>query len=135
MRVVFSLLADAANVSVEGKLNLAGEYNSVYAPQLPALLVSTMMVVRLEAAAGDGGDHIVTVQIIAPDGQTMLAQAAQAFQFAAENPGPLPQRFNLFSTLQGLLLPSHGRYELRVAVDGQVLDVTAFLVQPTAAAQ
>ncbi len=42
MHLSLFLIADTANVTAEGKLNVAGEFNSIFAEQLPAVCVSAV---------------------------------------------------------------------------------------------
>lgn len=135
MRVVFNMLADTANFTAEGKLNIAGEYNSIYARQLPAVLASTISVVRIEAVGQESGNHVARLEIVAPDNQSVLALLEHSFSFPTPSTSALPERINLLSVLQGLILPVYGRYELRVGVDGKNLDVTPFAVLSTPTVQ
>src|SRR5665213_3244013 len=101
MRVLFVLFADAANHSIEGKLNITGEYNSVIAPQLPAIVVSTLSIVRLELQKGDKRKHSATFDLVSPEPATVLARMTQDFTIPASRTPLLPERINLISTLQG----------------------------------
>ena len=51
MRVSLALLADYSNVSREGKLNILGIFDTIYAPRFPTTHAHLQLVVRFEAEA------------------------------------------------------------------------------------
>lgn len=73
MEVTLAVLADYANVSREGKLNIMGIFDRVFARQIPSRFPPMQLVVRLEAppAALDTA-HTIRVQLAEPDGTTVF---------------------------------------------------------------
>jgi hypothetical protein len=55
MYVAFALLADAANVALDGKLNILGVFDVVRAAAFPTVLPRVHLVARLKAQAGTWG--------------------------------------------------------------------------------
>ena len=69
MDVSLALLADAANTSRDGKLNLLGIFDAIQAAKFPTTHPSMMLVLRLEASAADGDRaHELDVRFIDADG-------------------------------------------------------------------
>ena len=72
MYVAFALLADAANVALDGKLNILGVFDVVRAAGFPTVLPRVHLVARLKAQVGDVGPHRVGLQVTGPGGATLL---------------------------------------------------------------
>ncbi len=73
MQVTFAVLADYANVSREGKLNVMGIFDRVFARQLPARFPPMQLVIRLEATFDDlNTEHRIRVQLADPEGQSIF---------------------------------------------------------------
>ena len=58
MRVKLALLADSANVSREGKLNLLGIFDAIFARELPTSHPHMHLVLRFEALPADAGSTV-----------------------------------------------------------------------------
>ena len=72
MYVAFALLADAANVALDGKLNILGVFDGVRAAAFPTVLPRVHLVARLKAQAGDVGPHRIGLQVTGPGGATLV---------------------------------------------------------------
>lgn len=73
MDVTFAVLADYANVSRDGKLNVMGIFDRVFARQLPSRFPPMQLVVRLEAAPSElEAEHTIRVQLSDPDGRAVF---------------------------------------------------------------
>lgn len=73
MEVTFAVLADYANVSREGKLNIMGIFDRVFARQLPSRFPPMQLVVRLEAQPADlDREHAIRIQLADPDGAALF---------------------------------------------------------------
>jgi hypothetical protein len=67
MDVTFAVLADYANVSREGKLNVMGIFDRVVARQLPSRFPPMQLVIRLEAQPQElGQEHAIRIQLSDP---------------------------------------------------------------------
>ena len=55
MKVNLALLADGANVSREGKLNILGIFDTIHAGKFPVVHAQMRLVVRLEASSAELG--------------------------------------------------------------------------------
>lgn len=73
MQVKLALLADAANVSGDGKLNILGIFDTIYAREFPTTHPSMHLVLRFEAPAAEaGGTRALEVVLVAPDGAVLF---------------------------------------------------------------
>ena len=73
MDVTFAVVADYANVSREGKLNVMGIFDRVFARQIPARFPPMQLVVRLEADYAElDTEHAIRVQLSGPDGEAVF---------------------------------------------------------------
>ncbi len=73
MDVIFAVVADAANVSREGKLNVMGIFDRVFARQLPARFPPMQLVIRLEADYAElDREHAIRVQLSDPDDESVF---------------------------------------------------------------
>ena len=66
MDVAFALLADGANVSREGKLNILGAFDRLYASKFPFTWPRMMLVARFVASAAEYGTE-KTIEIVTMD--------------------------------------------------------------------
>jgi len=119
MRVSLALLADYSNVSREGKLNILGIFDTIYAPRFPTTHAHMQLVVRFEADAREAGaTRQVEVQLRTQDG-TVLFHLPGAMTV---QPGELGEtiRTDHILNVTNLNLERPGRYAFDVLVDGQV---------------
>jgi hypothetical protein len=73
MLVKLAVVADHANVSSEGKLNILGIFDRIVVSNLPAVHPQMHLVVRLEAHPSERDRaHSVEVRLHDPDGQTIF---------------------------------------------------------------
>jgi len=73
MDVSLAVLADYANVSREGKLNIMGIFDRIFARQLPGQFPPMQVVIRLDAHFAEmGREHTIQIQLRDPDGDTIF---------------------------------------------------------------
>lgn len=83
MQRQLALIADSANVSVEGKINILGEFDTIWAPAVPATHPSMWFVAKLNIDGSDVGTHRVLLRIVDEDGNTVLAPLTAELQVSA----------------------------------------------------
>jgi hypothetical protein len=72
MEVTLALLADAANLSQEGKLNVLGAFTNINASGFPARHPSMQMVLELDASVSEAGQtRPIAVRLLDPDGRIL----------------------------------------------------------------
>ncbi len=55
MKIIFSVLADSANITREGKLNILGIFDSIQVQQFPVTCPQMQFVMRFEADRAEAG--------------------------------------------------------------------------------
>ena len=118
MKVPLAVLADAANVSREGKLNIFGIFNRLWAVNFPAQHPQMQLVMVFEADSGEAEQKkIVNVQLMDADGKKILAIEGEFTLPKAQAGHPI--RINHILPLPGIPLPGSGDYEFTVLVNGE----------------
>ena len=117
MEVTLALLADAANVSQEGKLNILGAFANINAVKFPTRHPEMQLVLRFEAspAEAEAKKHL-EVKVIDEDGQ---AVAGFGGEFKV-SPAASGQRIRMQTVMRILdaVFPKPGDYTFAVMVDG-----------------
>ena len=73
MQIKLALLADYANVTAEGKLNILGIFDRINVSQIPAVHPQMHLILRLEAHPAERDrPHNVEIRLHDPDGQTVF---------------------------------------------------------------
>lgn len=119
MEVALALLADYANVSREGKLNILGIFDRINAQSIPAVhpqmqLIMTIEADRVEANRG----HKVDVELIDEDG-TKLFSIGGTLKFSSPPPGERI-RINHIIQLNNLKFDRFGKYDFKILINNEV---------------
>ena len=119
MDVALALLADAANTTRDGKLNVLGVFDAIRAPTFPAAHPSLVLVLRLEAHALDWDrQHQLDVRFIDEDGHQLLG--IKATLSVPPSPDPeRPRRFTHPIQINGLNFKRPGHFAFDVRINGQ----------------
>src|SRR5881392_3959705 len=119
MEVKLALLADGANVSREGKLNLLGIFDTLFARSFPTTHPQMQLVIRFEAAAHEAGStRQVEIQLVAGDGNVLFRLPGA---LTVQPPGLGDAiRMDHVLTLNHVQFERPGRYRFDVLVDGRV---------------
>ncbi|TMB17132.1 MAG: hypothetical protein E6J59_17265 [Deltaproteobacteria bacterium] len=133
MEVKLALLADGANVSREGKLNLFGIFDTLFARSFPTTHPQMQLVIRFEAAAEEANTtRQVEIQLVASDGG-ILFRLPGALTVQQRGLGDAI-RMDHVLTLNHVQFERPGRYRFDVLVDGQVAALVPLQVEEIAAA-
>ena len=117
MIVAMATVADSANISADGKLNILGSFDTVRSnapvPTLPSMSFAFKLL-----AESDDANRTVTIDVTLIDEDSRPLWAARA----TAQIGPIPpgQFFQVpqVITLQGVRFPRPGRYRFRIRVSG-----------------
>lgn len=117
MDVAFALLADAANVSRQGTLNILGSFDRIHGSKFPMTYSRMVLVMRFVASASEYGSE-KTVDIITLDadgkqlgklsGKVKLPEGRPGRQLKINHILPLSVRF-----------PEPGEYSIEILVNGE----------------
>lgn len=118
MRVKLALLADHANVTAEGKLNILGIFDRVNVNALPAVHPQMHLVLRFEAHPVERERiHNVEIRLHDPDGQTVFEVKGDVVPHG--QPGQTIAS-NQILTLNNLQLAKSGGYTFVVFVNNDL---------------
>jgi hypothetical protein len=122
VRLTAALLADYANVTTDGKLNVMGVFGRMTVTRLPITYPSLYLVARFEARVTEGTRHTVQVALVDTDGQEVVPKLAPIpLHFQITGPGR-PLRAQLLMEFADLRLPVLGEYDFHIFVDGEYLE-------------
>lgn len=120
MEVKLALLADAANISQEGKLNVLGAFTNLNTRKLPTVHPEMQLVLGLEASPGEAETKkTLEVKMLDNDGQP------DGGQFQAEFTVPLPKvsgrriRVQWIIKLQNTTFQREGPHQVAILLNGQ----------------
>lgn len=115
MKIPVALLADEANISQEGKLNVLGAFDRISAARFPVVHPRMVFVFRVEAAFADAGRTAHTrVRLMDEDGATLF-DAEGELTAPPLQPGDFVTTNQIF-TLVGVQFPRPGTYRFVLTV-------------------
>lgn len=119
MEVPLAVLADAANVSQEGKLNIFGVFTQLNIASFPAKHPHMTLVFQLQAAPAEcGRSHQVVIHCMAEDGQKLF-EASISLPIQMEDPAK-PVTINQIINLQMMEFRKDGDYSFNILVNNEL---------------
>ncbi|MBI4691472.1 MAG: hypothetical protein HY754_14570 [Nitrospirae bacterium] len=119
VQVALALLADCANISREGKLNIMGIFDRINASNVPATHPQLQLVMTLEADRGDADkEHKIEIELIDADG-TKLFSIGGDLKFGSPLPGE-QIRINHIIQLNNLNFNHFGNYDFKIRINNEV---------------
>ncbi|MBI4512545.1 MAG: hypothetical protein HY702_00405 [Gemmatimonadetes bacterium] len=117
MDVDLAVLADAANVSQEGKLNILGIFDTIWGRDFPLRHGTMVFVVRVEAQFAEQGEHHLELRLMDADGSQVF-RAEGPLHVLGGKPGR-PVKPHIILGLSGVVFAAAGDYSFEVLIDGQ----------------
>jgi hypothetical protein len=122
MEVDLAVIADAANVSQEGKLNILGIFDTIWAREFPFRHAAMVFVLRVRADFTEEGTHQLEVRLLDADGE-QLFKAEGPIQVPSSAPGR-PVKPHVIMGLSG------ASYSFELVIDGEHLkSVPLYIMQ------
>ena len=111
------MLADAANVSREGKLNILGAFDRIYGSKFPLHWPRMVLVTRFEASAAEFGSE-KSLEIITMDADgKQLGKASGKMKISEGRTG---RQIKINHVLpMGMTFPAPGQYSIEILVNGE----------------
>jgi hypothetical protein len=128
MNIQVAVLCDAATDD-NGKLNLLGAFDTIYAQQLPVLHPQCSIALRVTFSGGDEGKHTLQLSFVDADGRPMMANFPP---IPVEVLLPGDMHFgtrNFIVNIQQLKFEHPGIYSIDVSLDGQQLASIPLMVK------
>jgi hypothetical protein len=128
MEVDLAVISDAANVSQEGKLNILGIFDTIWAREFPFRHAAMVFVLRVKADFTEEGTHQLEVRLVDADGE-QLFKAEGPIQVPSSAPGR-PVKPHVIMGLSGVSFNRAGDYSFELVIDGQHLkSVPLYIMQ------
>jgi|SRR5579859_1351047 len=124
MQLGYAIIADAAQVLPDGKVNmLGGDFDTIYAPAFPARHNALAFVVKLlfSTLSEVETQHQVRVDLTDPKGGNHTLGSTVVIPEAKSGAPELPARFSMVINLQNLEFQLPGKYSMRLIVDEKEL--------------
>ena len=120
MELQLALVCDDARTTPEGKLDVHGIFNDLYAPGFPAKQQHMVLVLTLEWDRGDVGRMLFKVELTDPTGRATLTVEGQSEVDIRPADRP-PARTRLILPLEEVIFPQPGCYQFNIKVKGRTL--------------
>ena len=118
MNIEAFLLCDAAT-DQQGKLNVLGAFDNIFAKQLPAVHPACTIATRVRFDSIEEGTHSVRIQIIDQDGRNIGPKLEGSLSVTTP-PDIDSSAANLILNIQGLDLKQYGKYRVDLAIDNEI---------------
>lgn len=117
MNLVLSLVCDDARVRPDGKLDVTGVFNELYAPGFPAVQDRLVAVFVLEWERDVSGRRSFRADLVDDDGEKTLTIEGHT-DVEARPEGRAPARTRIVMPLERVIFPHAGGYRFLLEVDG-----------------
>jgi hypothetical protein len=127
MNIQVAVLCDAATDD-NGKLNLLGAFDTIYAQQLPAIHPQCAIALRVTFTGVDEGIHKLKLNFVDADGRSIMP----GIDIPVEVLLPGDQHFgtrNFIVNIQQLKFEEPGIFAIDVSLDGQVHSSVPLMVK------
>jgi hypothetical protein len=132
VRLTAALLADYANVTTDGKLNVMGVIGGMTATRVPVTHRSLYLIARFEARVTEGTHHTIQIALADTDGREVVPKLAPIpLRFEIMGPGR-PLRAQFVMEFEDLKLPVFGEYDFHIFVDGEYIESVPLYLESAA---
>ena len=121
MELQLALVCDHAQATEDGKLDVHGVFNDLFAPAFPAMQDRLVLVLAVEWSRSDSGRYLFRVELVDPEGKPALSVEGHTEVDARPEDRP-PARTRLLLPLKKVVFPHPGAYRFRVQLKGQWFD-------------
>jgi hypothetical protein len=119
MDVVMAVLADSANISREGKLNILGIFDVLNATSFPVVHPQMQLVIKFEAHSAEAGKkRKLDIKFMDDDGKSVFELHGELTLGGPARSGE-PFKFDHILSLNGLRFEKPGTYEFKIYVEGE----------------
>jgi hypothetical protein len=127
MQVKLAVLADYANVTGDGKLNILGIFDRINLMQVPAVHPQMHLVLRLDAHPAElNRSHAIEIRLQDPEGVVIFEVKGE---IVPQGEAGRPVSTNQILTLNNLQLEKIGDYRFVVLVNGDVKSEISLAVE------
>ncbi len=127
MEIPLAFLADEANISQDGKLNVLGVFDRIATPHFPTVHPKMVFGFRVQAGFEDGGRSFSAVVRLVDEDGGPLFEAQGEISIPPIPPGEFFTANQVFA-LVGVQFTQPGTYKFMVVAADRVLNETPFVV-------
>jgi hypothetical protein len=127
MNIHVAVLCDAATDD-NGKLNLLGAFDTIYARQLPAIHPQCSIALRVTFASEDEGAHTLRISFVDADGGSVMPGIDIPVQVVLPGDSHFGTR-NFILNIQQLKFEDPGLYSIDIALDDRPQSSIPLLVK------
>jgi len=120
MELLLGLVCDDARATPEGKLDVQGIFNDLYAPGFPAKQDRMVLVLAVEWDREDQGRFQFRVDLKGPEGRPSLTVDGHT-EVDRRPPDRPPARTRLVMPLEDVIFPRPGTYRFEVRMKGRTI--------------
>jgi len=135
VRATVALLADSANVSREGKLNILGQFDTIWTQSLPVVWPMLVVVVKLEATAGEGPKHRLGLRVVDEDGQLVGPQVDAQVEIGKPRVPGLPYRADWILPIGNAVFPKYETVTFEILADDHNIASIELQIRPASEIQ
>jgi len=117
VNIQVAVLCDAATDD-NGKLNLLGAFDTIFAPQLPAVHPQCAVALRVVFMSGDEGQHKIALNFVNADGRAIMPPIELPVAVALPEDTHFITR-NFIMNIQHLKFAEAGLYSVDIRLDDQ----------------
>jgi hypothetical protein len=118
MNIQVAVLCDAATQDSSSKLNVLGAFDTIFAPQLPAVHLQCTVALRVTFNSGDEGQHKLALNFINADGRSIMPPIEIPVAVAMPEDAHFIS-LNFVVNIQQVQFPEAGLYSVDIRLDGQ----------------
>ena len=127
MNIEAFLLCDAATEQ-QGKLNVLGAFDTIYAKQLPTIHPACAIALRIRFGISEQGSHPVKILVIDADAKPVGPKMNGNINVKVRE-GVDSTIANLVLNIQGLKFEKYGTYRIDLTIDNQTITDLPFTVR------
>jgi hypothetical protein len=117
MRLTLGLVAEGANTTGDGKLNILGEFNVILSNQFPFTHPSLALVFRLEADGSEPDEHSFHIRLLDDDNNLVRLVGDGRITLAPSGYEGVPRRIQGVIPIRMATFDTPGTYTFDILVD------------------
>lgn len=118
MKCQLAALCDAANLSANGKLNILGEFDMLFARQVPAVHPSMVFVAKLKTGEADIGAHTFHLRVV-DDDMNLVTSLDGTFEVRSQPVPGIESGFPVILQIANAAFGGYGSYMFELRVDNE----------------
>ncbi len=130
MDVKWAVLADYANITREGKLNVLGIFDIINPPVLPFPLPLLYVVVSYEAGAAEYGTTKSVSIVLSDEDGNRLMELPQELKIKRPQISGTKVTANQIAAIAGFQFKKAGNYQFAILVSGETRETISLRVNP-----